>query len=80
MEDLARLVAIIFLTVLVSGPLALLLSWRGIPILGGLAGCLAVVSGLHWLATAPSPIGLLGASNAILGVAAIWLAVRGIYQ
>lgn len=77
MESLALLVAGIFAVVLFSGPLALLLSANGMPHLGGLLGVLAVVSGVHWLATAPAGVGLVGAASAVLGVAAIGRALWG---
>lgn len=80
MADLAALVAAIFFTVLFSGPLAVLFASNGFPIMGGLLGVLAVVSGSHWMATAPSGIGLLGAASAILGLVAIGRAFWGSNQ
>jgi hypothetical protein len=78
MEDLAMLVAAIFVVVLISGPLAVLFASNGMPIMGGLLGVLAVLSGAHWQATAPSGVGLLGAASAILGLVAIGRACWGI--
>jgi len=75
---LAMLVAGIFCLVLTSGPLAVLFASSGMPIMGGLLGVLAVVSGVHWQATAPTGIGLLGAASAILGLVAIGRAFWGI--
>lgn len=77
MGDLAMLVAGIFLLVLISGPLAVLFASNGFPILGGLLGVLAVVSGARWQATAPAGVGLLGAASAILGLVAIGRAFWG---
>lgn len=77
MADLAALVAAIFFVVLFSGPLAVLFAANGFPIMGGLLGVLAVVSGVHWQATAPSGIGLLGAASAILGLVAVGRAFWG---
>jgi hypothetical protein len=78
MADLAMLVAAIFVVVLISGPLAVLFASNGMPIMGGLLGVLAVLSGAHWQATAPSGVGLLGAASAILGLVAIGRAFWGI--
>lgn len=77
MEDLALLVTAIFVTVLFSGPLAVLFASNGMPLLGGLLGVLAVVSGVHWQSVAPTGIGLLGSTSAILGVVAIGRAFWG---
>lgn len=80
MEDLAMMVSALFAVVLTSGPLAVLFASSRMPILGGLMGLLAVVSGLHLQASAPFGVGLLGVSSAILGMAAIGRACWGINQ
>lgn len=78
MESLALIVSLIFLTVLFSGPLAVLSARSGASILGGLLGLLAVVSGTFWLRVAPIPIGLVGAASAAMGLYAISRVIRGI--
>jgi hypothetical protein len=74
MSDLALLVAGIFLTVLISGPLAVVFARLRFPILATACGLLAIVSGVHWASTAPWGVGLIGAASALLGAAALILA------
>ena len=77
MSDLAVLVAAIFLTVLASGPLAVLFARSGFPVLGCLLGALAVISGWHWTSVAPWGVNFLGAASAVMGFLAVYWALAG---
>jgi hypothetical protein len=71
MASLAIIVSIIFLTVLVSGPIALLLSKAGFRVLGAFAGVFALLVGGYWLCVAPFPVSLIGGLSAVCGAMAI---------
>lgn len=71
MASLALMVTIIFLTVFLSGPIALLLSFFGLSILATAFGILSVLTGFYWCCFAPFPISLAGGLSAILGIIAI---------
>jgi hypothetical protein len=76
MASLVLLVAIMFLVVLASGPLALLLASLGFKILAVLFAIVAILAGLNWILVAPLPISLAGALGVILGLGAIKIAIR----
>jgi hypothetical protein len=76
MASLVLLVAIMFLVVLASGPLALLLAGLGFKILAVLFAIVAILAGLNWILVAPLPISLAGALGVILGLGAIKIAIR----
>jgi len=69
--SLALLVSIIFLSVLLSGPLALLLRVLKFTVLAIAVGLFAILSGLYWLFLAPLPVNLIGLVGFICGVKAI---------
>jgi hypothetical protein len=76
MASLVLLVAIMFLVVLASGPLALLLAGLGFKILAVLFAIVAILAGLNWILVTPLPISLAGALGVILGLGAIKIAIR----
>lgn len=67
MASLALMVAIIFLSVLISGPISVLFRLLGLKILAIVFGLFAFVIGIHWCAVAPFPVSLIGGFSAILG-------------
>ena len=71
MASLALMVAIIFLVVLLSGPLALIFSHLGLPFMTILFGFVSIVMGTYWCCLAPFPISILGLITAICGVLAV---------
>lgn len=60
MESLVLMVAIIFFVMIVSGPIALLLSWLRLPWLAKSMAVLAFISGLHWITVVIFPANLMG--------------------
>lgn len=68
MESLALLVSIIFLFVLLCGPLSLFVSsYLNLKILGAILGVFSVAVGAYWCCFAPFPVSLLGAISLICG-------------
>jgi hypothetical protein len=71
MASLALLVSIIFLCVLLSGPLALLLRVLNFKILAIAVSIFAIFSGGYWLCLAPIPVSLLGLLGIFCGIKVI---------
>lgn len=71
MASLALIVSIIFLAVLLSGPVSLLLSFLNFPILATAFGIISILIGAYWCALAPFPVSLIGGLSAICGAIAI---------
>jgi hypothetical protein len=67
MMSLALLVSIIFLNVLLLGPLALLFSRLGFKKIGATIGVFAMIAGAYWICLAPFPISLIGGISLICG-------------
>lgn len=60
MESLALIVSILFLIVLLCGPISLLLSYLGFKILSLLFAILAIFAGIFWISVVPIPMSLIG--------------------
>ena len=60
MESLARLVVIIFITMLGTGPLGILAVKCKYPVFGMVLGAMSLFTGLWWLIAVPSAPSLLG--------------------
>lgn len=71
MASLALLVCIIFLCVLLSGPLALVFCYFNLYYLTILLALFAMASGTYWCTFAPFPVSLLGIAGIICGIIAI---------
>lgn len=68
MFSLALMVGLIFLVVLLSGPLSLFfLNFNCYMVSGILAG-IAISFGVYWLLVAPFPVSIVGVMSAALGV------------
>lgn len=70
MASLALVVSLIFLVVLLSGPVAALFAVLRLPRLAILFGLAAAASGLWWAYVAPTSIGVVGLISFALGVLA----------
>ena len=71
MESLAFLVAMIFLSVVMTGPIALLFSRMGFVIVGAVLGLIAIFIGGYWICVAPFPVSLVGGISLICGAKAL---------
>lgn len=60
MESLALIVAIIFMFVLFTGPVALILSWLRLRLLSRLVGIFAAFNGAYWITVTPFPVNAIG--------------------
>jgi hypothetical protein len=67
MASLALIVAIMFMLVLISGPLSALFRFFKFRILAILFGLFAIVIGFYWCSVTPFPVSLIGGFSAILG-------------
>lgn len=74
MASLALVVSMIFLVVLLSGPVAALFAVLRLPRLAILFGLAAAASGLWWAYNAPTFIGVVGLISFALGA---WAANKG---
>lgn len=77
MESLALLVAAIFLTVVLSGPVAWLFTVNGYVYIGGTLGLFAILAGGWWSLTAIMPVAMVGWVSAALGAWCVLQAWRG---
>jgi len=71
MASLALMVSLIFLVVLLSGPLALFFSYLGLPFMTIFFAFISIVMGTYWCCVAPFPISILGLIAAICGGVAV---------
>lgn len=71
MESLAFLVAIIFLSVILAGPIALVFSRMGFVIIGAVLGLIAIFIGGYWVCVAPFPVSLVGCISLACGAKAL---------
>lgn len=76
MESLAVAAAIVFLTVLASGPLAYLATNNGYVYVGGVVGLFAVAVGLWFARVMHLGIGWVGVASAALGAWCVLQAYR----
>lgn len=71
MASLALLVAVIFLAVILSGPVSLAAGLLGLRRFSVFAGIFSILSGLFWCLVAPFPVSMIGALSMFLGAFAI---------
>ena len=76
MESLTLLVSLIFLSVLLSGPLAITLLLAGYPYVGGTLGAIAAMVGIWWACTVSTSIGWVGLLSSALGLWSVLQAWR----
>jgi hypothetical protein len=60
MASLALIVSLIFLSMLLFGPLSMLADYFKFKILSKIFGAIAVLLGVHWMMVAPFPVSTLG--------------------
>lgn len=77
MESLAVAAAIVFLTVVSSGPLAYLATNNGYVYVGGVVGLFAVAVGLWFASVMHLGIGWVGITSAAVGAWCVLQALRG---
>jgi hypothetical protein len=71
MFSLALIVCIIFLTVILSGPLSLIFSYFDFYYLTVLFGLLSIISGIFWTFASPFPVCIAGIISACCGIFSI---------
>lgn len=76
MYDLALIVGMLFLAVLVSGPLSVWLAVRDYSVASLFAAATALMFGIHWFINVATSVRFFGLATALLGVYAIWYSVR----
>jgi len=67
MASLALMVSIIFLSVVISGPVSLVFRFLGMPFTAAVLALFSLASGAYWCCVAPFPISILGALSALCG-------------
>ena len=65
------MVVIIFMAVLLSGPLAMLLIWLNFRNLWAVIAVFAILSGGYWCCFAPFPVSMIGGFGVLCGLLAI---------
>jgi hypothetical protein len=68
MESLALMVSIIFLSVLLSGPISLILHFYGFRVLSLFSSFICILLGLFWISVVPFPISIIGYLQLICGL------------
>lgn len=76
MQDLVFLVSLLFLAVLVTGPLSVWLAVRQFFLASLIVAATALMFGIYWFGNVTTPIRFLGLLTAVLGVTAIWYSMR----
>jgi hypothetical protein len=76
MHDLAIIVAVMFLAMICTGPLAIWLAVNKYELGSLFMAALALMFGIHWFINIQTSIRFLGMAVALLGVFAIWYSVR----
>jgi hypothetical protein len=71
MASLALMVAIIFLTVLLSGVFALIASYFSFTFIAIFFAIISILSGAYWCVFSPFPVSLIGILSIVLGIIAI---------
>lgn len=71
MESLALMVAIIFLSVLISGPLSLIACYFNLFFITIIFAVISIIIGSYWCWVTPFPISSLGVVSAICGFLAL---------
>lgn len=67
MASLALMVAIIFLSVILIGPLSMLAGYFKLNFLSQMLGAIAIILGLYWMTVAPFPVSGVGLFAIITG-------------
>lgn len=68
MASLALLVSLIFLSVILSGPLSLLFLHLNMFWMSVIFGLFAIGIGTHWFLVAPFPVSIIGILSALCGL------------
>lgn len=76
MYDLALIVGMLFLVVLVSGPLSVWLAVRHYSLASLFMAAVALMFGINWFVAVSTTIRFVGLATAVLGITAIWYSVR----
>jgi len=76
MQDLAVIVGLMFLAMLITGPLSLWLAFRHYELTSLFVAASALMFGIHWFINVSTSVRFLGLLTALLGVFAIWYSVR----
>lgn len=76
MQDLVIIVGLMFLAVLISGPLSVWLAVRDYSLASLFVAATALMFGIHWFINVSTSARFFGLATAILGVVAIWYSVR----
>lgn len=71
MASLALLVSLIFLTVLLLGPLSMILHRLGFRTFAAIVAVVAVLIGGYWTVTAPFPVSIIGGISVLTGLTTI---------
>jgi len=67
MVSLALMVSIIFLSVILSGPMSLMFRYINMPFSAAIFAFFSIAAGAYWCCVAPFPISSLGALSAFCG-------------
>lgn len=76
MQDLAIIVGMMFLAMVITGPLSVWLAVRHCAFASLFMAAAALMFGLHWFIHISTPVRFIGLVTAILGIFAIWYSVR----
>jgi hypothetical protein len=71
MASLALLVCLIFLSILISGPLSIIFCHLGLFWLTIFASLFAIAGGAHWCCIAPFPVSMIGLVSGLCGLYSI---------
>lgn len=71
MASLALMVSLIFLSVLLLGPLSMLLHRIGLRTCAAVVAVMAVLIGGYWTIMAPFPVSIIGGISALMGLMTI---------
>jgi hypothetical protein len=67
MASLALMVAVIFLVVILSGPISLIAGYLGLGFLSQSMGVISIIAGTYWIIIAPFPVSALGLVGIMMG-------------
>lgn len=76
MYDLAIIVGLMFLAMLITGPLSVWLAVQRYELGSLFVAAAALMFGIHWFISVPTAVRFVGLVAALLGVYAIWYSVR----
>lgn len=76
MQDLAIIVGLMFLAMLITGPLSVWLAVQKYELGSLFMAAVALMFGIHWFINMSTSVRFIGLATALLGVFAIWYSVR----